>query len=67
MSNNKLTTLPYNIFKGLKNLKEIYLESNQITSINYDTFNMNCLRELDLSNNPIEINQMMLNGCVFVF
>ena len=54
MSDNKLQTLPKNIFMGLKNLKELNLAKNLLKTFEVDLSHMNQLHALNLQNNQLE-------------
>lgn len=54
LSDNMLTTLNSRSFAGLKSLKALYLENNQIKVLERDTFKgLHNLNELDLSGNRL--------------
>ena len=54
MSENKLRTLPINIFKGLKDLKELNLARNLLKTFEIDLSHMSHLHILNLYDNQLE-------------
>ena len=55
LSNNKLQTLPENIFGELQNLEELYLDNNQLKTLPDTIFNnLRNLVRLDLSDNELK-------------
>ena len=54
LANNKIRKIEQGIFNNMKNLRELWLESNIINSINRNAFvGLNNLELVCLSNNPI--------------
>lgn len=53
MSDNKITRLPVDIFKNLRNLRYLSLSGNFIDNWNSSLEYVRCLRELDLSRNKL--------------
>ncbi|XP_045160411.1 toll-like receptor 4 [Mercenaria mercenaria] len=53
MTDNKIKFLPPTIFKGLKSLRELYLQSNQLDIISWNMDHMSKLRLVDLRGNQI--------------
>ncbi len=53
LSNNKLESLPGNIFSGLENIQKLDFSNNSIKSLNSDTFLKTSIETLDFSNNKI--------------
>ncbi|KAK6293966.1 hypothetical protein J4Q44_G00347960 [Coregonus suidteri] len=55
MKRNSLTTLPDNLAQKLPNLIELYLHSNNITSVPQAIGNLTRLQSLDLSDNALQV------------
>ena len=54
ISNNKLRTLPSNIFSGLKSLKFLFLGHNLLKTFEVDLSHMNNLQKLNIWDNQLE-------------
>lgn len=53
MSSNKIKFMPYKIFNGLELLQELYLDSNQIQTVNWNMNRMVKLKLINLHDNQI--------------
>ena len=54
ISDNKLRSLPRNIFSGLKNLKQLFLAKNLLNTFDVDLSHMNRLAGVNLHENQLE-------------
>ena len=54
MDNNNLTTLPADIFSGLSNLRDLYIQNNKLNSLPEDVFSsLSSIRQLNLHSNQL--------------
>ncbi|XP_060582006.1 toll-like receptor 4 [Ruditapes philippinarum] len=55
LSNNRLTTIPYNMFESNRKLEIIHLSDNLLTQISFHAVNLNNLKTINLERNQIKV------------